>query len=350
MSKAFMRAAALSNYIAVARDVGLNPYKLLRGEGVDVNSLANPDTRLPAEKVMSLLETSARLSSRADFALRIAESRRIKDFGAISLLISHQPTLRDVLSTLTRYLNSLNEALAMHVVDNGELAIVKEELVVDVPGPKTQCVELVVGVMYGLLKDLLGDDWRPLSVHFTHAAPADLSTHRRFLKGNLEFESSFNGVVLSVADLQKPNRAGDPALAQYAQHYLDTMHPDSPKSVINEVRKTVYLLLPLGTASIERVARTLGLHERTLQRRLAAEGYEFTALVKEARRDLALRYITDKRHSITRISETLGYGQISSFTRWFSVEFGVSPAEWRRRHTAAPPASSAGGSPQALEQ
>jgi len=330
--KAFVRAAALANYIGVARELGLNPYKQLRIAGIDVSSLANPDARLPAEAVVSLLEASAEISGRPDFALRMAESRRLADFGAISLLIMHQPTLRDVLGVLSRHLNTLNEVLAMHVVDNGELAIIKEELVVDFPGPKTQCVEMTVATMYGLLKTLLGDDWEPLSVHFTHAAPADLSTHRRFLKGRIEFESSFNGIVLPVSDLQKPNRSGNPALAKYAQQYLDTMHPDSPKSAINEARKAIYLLLPLGTASIARVARALGLHERTLQRRLAAEGHEFSDLVKEARRDLALRFISDKRHSITWISATLGYGQLSSFTRWFTGEFGMSPAEWRRKH------------------
>jgi hypothetical protein len=43
-SKALV-AAALANYIGVARDLGLNPYKPLRGSGIDVNSLANPDLR-----------------------------------------------------------------------------------------------------------------------------------------------------------------------------------------------------------------------------------------------------------------------------------------------------------------
>ncbi len=327
-----MRAAALANYIGVAGDLGLNPYKLLHGAGIDVNSLANPDLRLPAEAVVSLLENSAQLSGHAEFALRMAEARRLTDFGAISLLIMHQPTLRDALTTLTRHLNTLNEALAMHVIDTGELAIIKEELIVDFPGPKTQCVELTVATMYGLLKTLLGAQWQALSVHFTHAAPADLSTHRRFLKGRLEFESSFNGIVLPVSDLQKPNSSGNPTLVRYAEQYLDTIHPESPESVINKARKAIYLLLPLGTASISRVARALGLHERTLQRRLAAEGFEFSDLVKEARRDLAMRYISDKRHSITRISDTLGYGQLSSFTRWFTAEFGVSPAKWRRQH------------------
>ncbi len=94
-----MRAPALANYIGVAGDLGLNPYKLLLGAGIDVNSLANPDLRLPAEAVVSLLENSAQLSGYAEFALCMAEARRPTDFWAISLLIMHQPALRDVLTT-----------------------------------------------------------------------------------------------------------------------------------------------------------------------------------------------------------------------------------------------------------
>ena len=37
---------------------------------------------------------------------------------------------------------------------------------------------------------------------------------------------------------------------------------------------------------------------------------------------------------ITRVSEELGYGQLSSFTRWFISQFQKTPSEWRRRiHT-----------------
>ena len=33
--------------------------------------------------------------------------------------------------------------------------------------------------------------------------------------------------------------------------------------------------------------------------------------------------------SISAIGELVGYASLSSFTRWFSDEFGCSPREWR---------------------
>jgi len=55
------------------------------------------------------------------------------------------------------------------------------------------------------------------------------------------------------------------------------------------VRKVLYVQLPLGQTSIEQAAQGLGLHVRTLQRHLSAEGVALSELVNEVRRDLVLR-------------------------------------------------------------
>ena len=77
------------------------------------------------------------------------------------------------------------------------------------------------------------------------------------------------------------------------------------------------------------MAAGLGLSLRTLQRRLEAEGSDFSALVENARRDLAVRYMASPGRSLTEVSEMLGYARLSSFTRWFASAFGVPPSKWR---------------------
>ena len=54
-----VRAAALSNYGHVARQVGLDPTKMLRRAKLDPAVLKNPDLRVPAGVVAALLEESA---------------------------------------------------------------------------------------------------------------------------------------------------------------------------------------------------------------------------------------------------------------------------------------------------
>jgi len=95
------------------------------------------------------------------------------------------------------------------------------------------------------------------------------------------------------------------------------------------VRKSIYMLLPLGKASSEQIAHILGVNLRTLQRRLAEELTSLAELVNSLRHDLAVRYLSDRGRQLTQIAERMGYAQRSSFTRWFGEEFSVSPLRWR---------------------
>jgi AraC-like DNA-binding protein len=341
MTAVLVRAAALSNYGQVARQVGLDPTRMLRRAKLDLAVLKNPDLRIPAVVVAALLEESAAQSGCATFGLRMAEARQLSDLGAISLLLKHQGTLREIFAMMARYRHWLNEALAMHIEEFNDLVIIREELVSEGEPLARQSNELAVGTILRMFRALLGDRWQPDSVHFIHSAPADTSVHRRLFGPNLQFDSDFNGIVCAAADLDRPNPAADPVMAAYAQQFMETLPKSEPGSATLDTRKAIYLLLPTGKASIEQVARNLGLHLRTLQRQLEAENVSFSDLLNDVRRDLAIRYLPNKQYSLLQIAEILGYSQLSSFTRWFSLEFGASPSRWRVANVGAKPVRAA---------
>jgi len=326
-----VRAASLSNYLDVAAQVGLDAHAMLRRMGVDPRVLSEPDARINAFDVARLLEQSAAASHCPTFGLRMAESRRVSDFGAISLLISHQATLRDALMTIIHYRVLLNESLMVDVEEHGDLVLIREELHVGGETPLRQSYELAVGVIYRMFRTLLGSRWRAHSVNFAHAAPPDLVVHRRIFGPITEFNSDFNGLTCSRVDLDTPNPAADPSLAQYAERYVQSLPNADRRSLSGDVLKAIYLLLPGEGASITAVSEILGMNPRTLQRRLADEGDEFGRLLNEARRDLAMRYVENRSFSLARVAGLLGYSRQSSFSRWFGETFGMSPSAWRHK-------------------
>ena len=308
--------------------MGIDPRLALHEAGLDREVLSEPDRRVPAERVAICLETAARVSGCQTIGLRMAEARRLSDFGAISLLIAHQPTIRAALESAIRYRRLMNEALVMRLEEAGELAIVREELLLQGGGAATQAYELAVGALFRMFASILGPRWRPYAVGFTHAAPNDLTVHRRVFGCDLQFNADFNGIVCWNEDLDRINAAADPAMAAYARRYVEALaHPDVEPTPI-EVQKAIHLLLPVGRASIEQVAHGLGMNVRTLQRRLTAEGVLFSQLLNAARRELSQRYLAGRNMSATDISRLLGYDQPSSFTRWFAAEFGAPPSKW----------------------
>ncbi len=324
-----VRAAALTDFAEVSRSLGYDAAAALRRAGLSPRVLDEPEMRLPAGVVMQLLETAARATNCDTFGLRMAQSRQVSNFGAISLLLTHLGTLRDVLTTTIEHLHLLNSALALQVEENGPLVIVREEVMS--ASLARQSVELAIGVIYRLCATLMGKGWHPRSVNFSHGAPASGALHRQVFQCPVIFDAEFNGLVCHAADLDVPNPAADPNLARYARALLESLPQSSPHTLSHDVRRTIYLSLPSGGATCAWVAQSLGRSLRTFQRELDQEGVSFSELLAEVRTNLARRYMESPKYEVGQVAALLGYSTHGAFTRWFALQFGLPPTEWRRR-------------------
>ncbi|GAC1389875.1 MAG: AraC family transcriptional regulator [Variovorax sp.] len=328
---ALVRAAALTNFSEVAEELGFDPRAALRRVGLRAELIRQPDQLIEADRVARLLEDAACKTACESFGLRMAARRQLSNFGVVSLLLMHQPTLRRVLLTLIEHLHLLNERLAIEVEDIGNLVVLREELVL--PVAARQSIELAIGVLHRMGEVLLGERWLPKSVSFMHEPPANLAFHRRFFKCRIDFDGEFNGLVFRAADLDMANPAADPVLAEYARKMIEALPDDRQRSIDQEVRKAIYLMLPTGRATCKSVASGLGISMRTLQRELDGRALTFKALINEVRQELARRYVANAHYSLGEVAAMLGYTTHSAFTRWFGAQFGCSPETWRSRST-----------------
>jgi AraC-like DNA-binding protein len=316
--------------------LGLDVQPLLRRARLSRSALRNPEQRIPMSAVITLLEESARSARCETFGLRMAEGRRAGDLGPVSLSLLHQHTLRDALRTFIRHRHLINESVALRVEPAGRLAIVRLEVVTESGVASRQTTELAIAVLFQLCAALLGQKWRPRSIHFIHAAPADLSTHERFFRCRIHFNAEFNGLMFPAILLDLHNPAADPAMARHADRFVESLSRQYEPSIELEIRRAIYTLLPSGGATIHKVAESLGIGPRTLQRRLDGTGCTFSDLLTEVRRDLVERYLDNSDHSLKRVGELLGYARPSAFSRWFSSQFGMAPARWRASRKVKP--------------
>lgn len=334
-----IRSASLTNYVTLARSVGLDPYRMLASVRLDRSCLLDPDTRIPADAVGRLLESSARVSGCEDFGLRMAETRHLSNLGPLGLVVKESPTLRDMLDTLVRYMRLHNESLFLRVEEHGRTVVIVQDLGATVANPVRQAIELAIGVTFRILQTFLGPDWRPLRVCFVHGPPADLRTHRRVFTGTpVDFRAELNGIVCRASDLARPIPRADPVLARYARQYIDSLAAGSGTTFRDQVRQLVHTLLPSGQCAVERIAQHLGIDRRTVHRRLAREGTTFSALVDGVRDDLARRHVAEGDRALSDIAELLGFSALSAFSRWFRQRHGCSVTAWRQQAGAVPAA------------
>jgi len=338
--RALVRSATLNGYVALARALDIDPASLMRGVGLDPADLAVPDKWVSASAVARLLDASAAESGRADFAVRLAEQRRLSTLGPLSVVLREEPDLRSALTLLLRHEHSYNEALRMSLDESEDISTLRLWFEFGEPAPAEQARTLAVAALHGIIRECIGPQWRPLAICFQHRSPADLSTHHQVFGPGLQFEHEFTGLVMYTSDLAAANQLSDPLMRPYAQQFLNSLVSPRAKSRSDRVRELVELYLPLGKCTMDHVARALGIDRRTLHRHLAEEGGSFSSILNATRAGLAERHLANDRYSITDVAYQLGFAAPSAFTRWFRQQFGVSPRRWRE--TAHAPAGSAG--------
>jgi AraC-like DNA-binding protein len=328
----FIRSGSLTNFPEVARQVGLEPERLLREFGLPRGCLAEPDLMIPVEPVRQLLEAAAARSGEEAFGLRMAEARKLSSLGPLGMFLREQPTLREAVEAFAHYARLLNEALFLTLEESGEVVVLREELIVGHSGSVRQSTELAIGVAFQMLRSFLGPDWRPRRVCFAHDAPGDRSVHARVFGRNVEFGQDFNGIVCARRDLLAANPHADPVAARYARRLLDEGRRAGAPLFATTVRQLIVMQLSSGRCTIDQVARLLGVDRRTIHRRLEAEQRSFSDLVDEVRRELVTRYLTEYGRTLAEISSMLGFAAPSGFSRWYRQQFGTTAADDRARH------------------
>ena len=327
-----IRSASLNGYVELARSLGLNPQAMMRKAGLSPRCLDDPETPISVIAVRELLESSAKAAGVEDIGLQLARGRRMANLGPISIVLREEPTARTALDTLSRYLRLLNASLLTRIEDHGDVVIIREEFLIDGTASVRQSMELAVGVMYRILAELLGTEWKPRRVCFSHRPPHDMSSHRAMFGSNLEFNSSFNGIVCAARDLAVRLPTADTGMAPYARRFLEQALSNSRTNTTGAARQLVAALLPGGRCTADQVAQHLAMDRRTLHRHLQADGETFSSLMQAVRAEFALRQIRDSDRSMAELAELLGFSGPSALAFWFRRKFGCTVSAWRKEN------------------
>lgn len=325
-----IRSACLTGFTDLAQSAGIDPFAMMRKAGLPRRCLDDNETLVAMEAVCRLLSDCAQAGGMEAFGLMLASRRQIWELGPVSLVIKQERTALAAIKTLLSYNRVLNDALLGRVDEEGDVVVIREELTMGKLVPTRQAIELTVGVMFQALRELLGAEWEPRLVCFTHRPPRDLRFHRSFLGKNLEFNSAFNGIVCAASDMARDLPPAQPGLASFARRFLDTALSQRKPARRETVRHLIAALLSNGRCTADKVADHLGVSRQTLHRQLSLEGEQFKSVLDSVRREVAMKLCNESDHSLEDAASMLGFSSASAFAHWFRASFGTGFIRSRR--------------------
>lgn len=160
-------------------------------------------------------------------------------------------------------------------------------------------------------------------------------TYENFLGAPIRLGGEHATLAFDIDLVSAPVAAADAEVAEYFRSVLERAAPPVAHEdlLLRQLRATIGEALMQGTPTVDRVARTLGLGPRTLQRRLSERDMSFAEVLDSCRRSLAEGYLADPSLSLAEIAYLLGFSEQTSFFRAFRRWHGTTPGAFRQALT-----------------
>jgi AraC-like DNA-binding protein len=250
--------------------------------------------------------------------------------GNLAELARHSTTVRSALRMLCTHL---------HVQDRGAVAYLRErnarevEFVYQIFHPhapgRDQLLDVALCVMLAFMRSLCGSDWVPSVVEIAHGPPQHIAPYRAILSAPIQFDAPRTALVFPKRLLDRRLHGAESTDRKRLARLVADIEASAPPTVTEFIARALARMVFDAAPSEERLARMLKISQRTLRRRLEAEGASVQALVAEVRGEMARQLLAETTMPVNQIASTLNYAGPGIFSRAFKSWTGRTPRAFR---------------------
>jgi AraC-like DNA-binding protein len=329
-----LRAQFMIREIDASRLLDVPARTLLAEVGIGDAILDDAGAMIDLQPIADIYERAAALTGDDAFGLHVGERARPVLRDILDYAVMSRPTIAAAFEELQPLVRVLYpEAEIALIVRRGTAGFSYRMAAKEARTQRQRCEALVTTVKKIAERAIGRTDPPPISVSFQHPAPRDPSEHERIFRAPVRFGCPASEIVFEANVLQEPVATADPNLSAVLDRHTRELLARLPATQRfgDQVRRSLAAAFTRGAPpSLADLARTLGVSERTLQRRLGEEGTTLQVLTEDVRHELSLVYLRDRSLSVGEVADRLGYSSLAAFSRAFRRWRGVSPAAHRR--------------------
>jgi AraC-like DNA-binding protein len=331
-ANSLVRVGPLMNIPVVLREFGCEPETIFSSVGFTLTQFEDLDTKIPYTTASKLLARCVAETGCPHFGLLVG-ARAVPSFlGIPGFMLRTAPDVATALHGLMRHLDLHDQGGVVTLVRKNDVSWFGYTIYETGAEAVDQIYDMSVAVACNIMRDLCGADWNPTEVHFSRQASHNPAPYRRFFQAPLRLEADKNALVFSTHWLDHRPTSADDLLHHYLEQEANKLHLHREGSIVSEVRRLLRMSLETGQCTVSHIAKRLCMHERTLNRRLQAEGTTFSHELENMRYEVARQLLSESKMPLARIATALQYADTTVFIRAFKQWAGISPGQWRVRN------------------
>ena len=326
--------------LSTARNLGLSVEACLQGSGLDEAMLgAGGRVRIQRWQELAVIRNLVALHPKPGLGIRVGGCYQLTSLGLLGYTMLACRNLHEALLVSTQFRELTLSICPVQVLpfDGGvRMSLDRSVLPVDA---QDMVAERGLAVWKRIFAELLQRSFVPLRVELSLSRPAPVEYYEAYFECPVVIGAPSNAVLVADADLTSELPLAN-ALTRNACAALCRQLCDGLEDVVSPLARQVLQVLISHSGEMPLaadVAGSLGISERSLHRRLAAEGQPFRRLDERVRERLAERLLGDSDLGLDAIAAQLGYSEAASFSRAFKRWTGLAPSRWRAVQREAAP-------------
>lgn len=306
---------------------------LLDGTGLSGEDIAVVES-IPLIQLRRILSNARRFTGNDALGLVLGALLHPSTHGSIGWAAINSPTLGDAVDVLDRYVTvQIPFYACSSYVSSGEF-VIRVEIIGELGDAHALLVECALLLLQNMAEYIAGHEVVDGKITVDYPAPVYSAQYVDYLHCPVEFGGECIEYRIPLALRSVANSTANEAMYELAL--------DQCRAASNKLRRTENLATTVHDLleqhldqqlSLQQVAHRLNQSQRTVIRKLRHSGTTFHAIRDEVYSSKASLYMRNSDVSVNGISELLGFSGPANFRRTFKRWFGLTPSEYREKHS-----------------
>lgn len=327
---ATVRIGPLTNIPFILRFLGYDPEPILTKVGLKIVQFENPDNRITYLTAGKLLACCVEVTGCQQFGFILGTYANPSHLGIAGFLLQSAANVDSALNSLINFLDLHDQGGLPALAITGNTVLLSYTIYqVDVEAAE-HIYDLSIVIACKIMRSLCGEKWNPDEVLLTHNTPSNLLVYKKFFQAPVRFNSAVSALVFSKKWLGYSIPTADELLQNHLLREAEELHTKQAEDLLRPLQQLLVHSLTNQQMTTTEIAKQLGIHERTLHRKLKLQGTSFRQQLEQSRYSISQQLLTATNESLVNIGLALGYSNVSAFSRAFKKWSGKSPDKWRK--------------------
>lgn len=336
VSPFLINATGFLNTKNLIESLGGNYAAICSMAGIPSSLQLNNSGPLTIKYAAGLYDFCAHSLNADNFGLQLSKYESLSPMGLTTAYMRAGRTLAEVLKDFCKYSEEYFKGIIFYFHQSNNICYVGCEIIFPVRGGHRQIVDYVFGLLCDEIRNICAPYVLPLqSVRFRHKAPRDQSVHNKTFGVRVTYNQNANLLVFGNDVNERILNKYSPEQQARLRPALEAERLAAKPDIVIRIIQSICIKTFDRRHDWTKLAASLALSERTLQRRLSELGTSYGKVCEYFYGNLALQYLQQSDLSVAEIATMLEYADQHSFSKAFTKWHGITPTAVRKLQLAS---------------